>query len=117
MKKLLIGAAITAAIVMIPTKVGAATVRDDGNEWLEACSSGSHGQEMWCLGCTQAISHGYDMLAGYAKVDLYCPNGKTVTIGQIRDIMQRYLYRNPAERSDKMMVVYIAAMREAFPCQ
>lgn len=116
MKKFLIAAAITAALVMIPAKVGATTVRDDGNEWLSKCTSGVHGQEMWCLGYTQSLSHGYDMLSSYSKTDLYCPGNRIVTIGQLRDIMRNYLYRNPAKRSDKMMLVYIDAMQESYPC-
>jgi hypothetical protein len=117
MKKILIGAAITAALVLIPTKAGAASAQDNGNEWLGACGSGSHGQEMWCLGYTQGLSHGYDMLAAYSKVNLYCTGSKSVTIGQLRDIMRNYLYRNPAKRSDSMMMVYIGSMQESFPCQ
>ena len=116
MKKLLIAAAIAAALVMIPAKVGANTVRDDGNEWLNKCNEGTSGYEMWCLGYTQSLSHGYDILTSYSKTDLYCPGNRLVSIGQLRDIMRNYLYRNPAKRSDKMMLVYIEAMRESYPC-
>lgn len=116
MKKLLIAAAIAAALVMIPAKVGANTVRDDGNEWLSKCNDDSYTTQGWCLGYTQSLSHGYDVLSSYSKKDLYCSGNRLVSIGQLRDIMRNYLYRNPAKRSDQMMLIYIEAMQESYPC-
>lgn len=117
MKKAIWISLLTAALVLIPTQAGArSTATNDGNEWLKACDAGTHGQEMWCIGYTQAMSHTATMLSLMVDTQYFCTNGRTVTMGQIRDIMKNYLYRNPAKRSDFMMLVYIEAMQEAFPC-
>ena len=116
-KKIIIGAVITAAMVMIPAPVFANTVRDDGNEWLTKCVDDSYTNQGWCLGYTQSLSHGADMVELTLKSKVYCWGSRTVTVGQMRDIMKAYLYRNPAKRSDQMMFVYFDAMKEAFPCK
>ena len=114
-KKLIIGAIITAALVLIPTRANASTT-NTGNQYLSYCKpNNAHGEEMWCLGYTQALDHTATMLSMMVEKEYFCPNG-TYTIGQTRDIIKSYLYRNPAKRSDIMMLVYIDAMKEAFPC-
>ena len=118
LKKIIITALLTAALVAIPTPVFAETVRDDGNEWLAKCNdTGSYVQQGWCYGYTQGISHGADVVEAALKTDVYCAGGRTVTVGQMVDIMRNYLYRKPAKRSDQMMFVYLDAMKESFPCK
>ena len=116
MKKIIIGALIAAALVLIPTQVKAST-SNTGNQYMSYCKpDNSHGEEMWCLGYTQAIDHTATMLSLMVGKEYFCPNG-SYTVGQTRDIIRRYLYIYPAKRSDVMMSIYIDAMQEAFPCK
>lgn len=117
-KKIIITALLTAALVAIPTPVlSATTMRDDGNEWLSNCNDNSYTDQGWCLGYIQGLNHGYDMLSMTKKLDYFCLGSRQLTLGQMRDIVKTYLYRNPAKRSDAMMIIYIASMQEAFPCK
>lgn len=116
-KKIIIGAAITAAMVVIPAPANARqSAENDGNEWLAACDSDSHGEIMWCLGYTQSMEHTVTTLSEMTEKTYYC-NTRALTMGQIRDIMRSYLYRKPAKRSDPMMLIFINSLQEAFPCK
>lgn len=116
MRKIIIAALLTAALCLIPAPVFAQNVRDDGNEWLSKCNDDSYTYQGWCVGYTQALSHGYDVMALMTGKQSYCQGSRYVTMGQMRDMIRAYLNRNPAKRSDVMMLIYINTMKEAFPC-
>ena len=117
MKKFIIGALITAALVLIPTQVKAAPLIDTGNDWLASCKSDeTHGEIMWCLGYINALDHALVTWSYVMDKRYACPKGK-YNIGQARDIVRRYLRDNPSKRTDAMMLIYIDAMSGAFPCK
>ena len=116
MKKFIIGALITTALVLIPTQVNA-TANNTGNDWLASCKSDeTHGEIMWCLGYINALDHALVTWSYVLSKDYACPKRK-YNIGQARDIVRQYLRDNPAKRSDAMMLIYVDAMSEAFPCK
>jgi hypothetical protein len=82
-----------------------------GNELLEDCNEKN---VLFCLGYIAAISDGLNG-NGINGYEACIP--KTVTAGQLVDIVVQYLRLNPAERHFAAAVLVADAISTAFPCR
>ena len=114
-----IGFGVLLAVMLVAGPVFALT----GNELLDRCrhwDSGEPGEDVagagFCLGYTEAVSnvmfdhnvHGFQA----------CLPGEAtgITVGQLRDIIVRYLEEHPADRHHLASSVAAKALSDAFPC-
>lgn len=51
------------------------------------------------------------------SVDSFCLPNRGSTLGQMKDITQKFLEDKPSERHSSAAVLVIRALRDAFPCQ
>jgi hypothetical protein len=91
-----------------------------GNELLSRCKAQNH-ERTWCLGYLQGFHNGLVIadalgLRLLGGTSVYCmpPN---VTVGQIVDVVVRFLEQNPAIRHENAEWLTLAALTHAFPCQ
>ncbi len=87
-----------------------------GNKLHEMCTS-QEGRKRWqCLGYVQGIVDGQTYVQQFWSNPLkYCAP-PTTTVGQVTDIVKKYLSDHPEARHHDAASLATAALREAFPC-
>ncbi len=115
MRRLLVAAAITAALTGRPASADfSATGIETGNGLLAKCA-GSYPLPMVCSWYVAAIA---DVMANRNAINGYracIPNG--VVTSQLRDITVQYLRTNAATRHLLAAGLVAEALQQAFPCQ
>lgn len=90
----------------------------DGNFWLEACERDVL-KETICPAFVYGLRGGNEMSSDYYKVPrkrhLYCAPDN-VSLRQSVDVFVNYLKANLEARQNTARVLFVLAMREAFPC-
>jgi hypothetical protein len=132
-----------AALVFLATLAAGPACARTGNELLADCDSAGVYQQGLCIAFIQGASDGYDhgyMFRSYevwvstfqinddaGKRTLnrtglselqqlpYCPP-KGLTLGQMRDIVMKYLRDNPSTRHQRAEVLVNNAIIAAYPC-
>jgi hypothetical protein len=93
-----------AALLVVPAYAGF----QDGNSLVNSCGDNVYGCLMpYAAGLT-------DMHQALGGTDFCLP--VEVTQGQVADVFKKYLDDNPAVRHHPAAVLFIEAMRAAFPC-
>ena len=111
MKRLIIIAALCSAS---PAE-GREVANDDGKEILSLCESSYDFSKGMCLGYVRGIATTTDILMQMNDRHLCFP--KSVTVGQMRDVVIAYIRRNPAQRHEGATLLYMRAINEAWPCK
>jgi hypothetical protein len=108
-----IACAIATIIVFKPTTASSVEQHvTTGNYWLGICQSHDVGQASICL----AYVNGFAGLHSLPEIqNLFCPP-TGVTIGQMKEVVTKYLRDNPAKLHLNMNRLVLNALREAFPC-
>ena len=97
-----------------------------GNDLLDECRRQDSYSRGRCLGLIIGVEYGFSPVNDvYGVIDpsniLSSTFGNCkpdrVTHGQLRDIVVRYLERNPAKRHESFHLLVFAAWQEAYPCQ
>ena len=90
-----------------------------GNGLLARCKAQNH-ERTWCLGYLHGFQNALviaDLLGLRLRegtsVSCFPPN---VTIGQISDVVVRFLEQNPAIRHENAEWLTLEALSQAFPC-
>jgi Rap1a immunity proteins len=88
----------------------------EGNGLLEACTSRQPLQGAMCIGYIRGVIDGENMMGtALNKRPLVClPQG--VTLGQVEDVIVKYLKDNPAERNKPSAGLIGIAAASAWPC-
>ena len=75
------------------------------------------------LACTAYVAGVMDFLSAAGKTDILneqfqpvCVPQSGVTLGQLQDIVIKYLREHPEERHEPGVFLVVGAIREAFPC-
>lgn len=97
---------IAAALLAATTTASAQFV--SGNS-LHKDLSGSLGDRMFAMGFIAGISDAYDE-------DVFCLPPRT-QLGQIRDVVTKFLIDNPKERHNPAGVLVLVSLMESFPCK
>lgn len=84
---------------------------DTGNDLLEKCRA----QNGMCLGYVSGVIDASQMYQSAGTNRLVCPPTR-VTRTQVRDVVVRFLERNPASRQLSAAVITLSALRQAFLC-
>lgn len=87
-----------------------------GNYWLEQCTPTSL-QPRGGYNCTFFLSgvNEYNRYLQAMGTKLYCPQDG-VTLGQMQNVVLKYLQDNPAQLHHPFIALVIAALTRAFPC-
>jgi hypothetical protein len=80
-----------------------------GNMLFDYCQSNDRSSQGLCVGYIVGVS---DMLS---EEHLVCP-AQNAPIGQIRDIVIKYLVNNPESRQYAASYLAMSALRTVFPC-
>jgi hypothetical protein len=104
-----------ALIIALATPARAQYPLDDGKTFLFYCSTQVHGSE-----CAAFVRGAWMMYLGVAPVSEF--NGyicapKEISVGQIADILLKYIKDRPAERHHPTVELLVQAMRQSYPCQ
>ncbi len=88
-----------------------------GNGLLDTCRDNEHWPLTVCLAFIHGTASAVQGALYLAKAPArFCaPAG--VTMGQDRDVVVRWLEKNPAQRHGDAAPLVIAALQDAFPCQ
>jgi len=88
----------------------------DGNKLLGDCQSEMETFRVACSQYIVAVSDTYTVTTNATNMTpVYCLR-KSVTIGQLTDVVKAYLIKNPADRDISAPYLVIRALAEAFPC-
>ena len=84
-----------------------------GNDFLKNCAQESAD----CNNYTAGMLDGMQGMAAYtkSKYDIAC-GGQVVTVRQMKDILVKYVRDNPETRHLHTGVLFIEALKRAFPC-
>ena len=90
-----------------------------GNDLVEDCTSDNDSNVLTCLGYVMGVA---DMIDANSTLDIsgfspICIPSETVTVGQLRRVVVKYLNSHPEKTHDPAVVLVVVALREAFPCQ
>lgn len=94
----------------------AAAVHGDfvnGNQLLAMCET--NGVE--CARYTEAVSDTLDAMEGMGGMKEYYCSTNGVTVGQIRDIVLKYLREHPESRNEGAAGIAFVALADVFPCR
>lgn len=91
-----------------------------GNELASRCSEGASPQDdAYCLGYFDGFVDG-DLVGRYSAPRpipaSFCPPS-TITLGQVRNVVLRYLKENPAQTHKMALELVADALKQAFPCR
>lgn len=104
-----------AALLMVPVPAMAAdTVEDNGNEILEMCTDSLDFMKGICLGYIRGASSAGDSWMLSMNRHLCRPTG--VTVGQIQDVVVRYIRQHPESRHEAAVTLVMKAQDAAWPC-
>jgi hypothetical protein len=88
----------------------------EGNGLLEACTSRQPLQGAMCIGYIRGVIDGENMMGtALNKKPLVCLS-EGVTLGQVEDVVVKYLKDNPAERNKPSAGLIGIAAATAWPC-
>lgn len=97
---------IAAALLAATTTASAQYV--NGNGLLKDLRGGSN-DRMFALGYIAGVADAYDE-------DVFCLPPRT-QLGQIRDIVTKFLEENPKERHNHAGVLVLVPLMESYPCK
>jgi hypothetical protein len=88
---------------------------ENGNELYGDCTeSDGTPPTAYCLGFVAGVFDTAEMLLLDSSGRLCAP--KSVTLGQVRDVIVKYLRENPAERNLPASLLALRAVQAAWPC-
>lgn len=90
----------------------------EGNQLHSWCSRQADGPSAMCFGYIIGIADGMELIAGVADGDVrsVCYPADGVTLGQVRDVVIKYLADNPDKRHFPASYLVQNALSAAFPC-
>lgn len=96
---------------------GSVTAKDieSGNYWLPVCRESTGVRYIECLTFIQGFALGVQAQHEMGGKWVYCVEAG-VSFGQFRLILLKYLSAHPEKLHMHISKLYVAAMREAFPC-
>lgn len=102
--------ALTIALMLSPRAVLAL----DGNQMLQTCENTSGYNQGFCLGYLMGVVN--SLVNG--AVPLMCKNSKNdfVTLGQMKDIVLKFLSDHPESRHCGAIDITYVSLRNLFPC-
>lgn len=103
MKKLL---AFTFAL-FLPIAANATFI--SGNELLQKMNSPENIEKAFALGYVTGVFDSFDEI-------VHCNAPLSVTAGQVRDIVKKYLENNPATRNKSAELLIATAINQLWPC-
>jgi Ssp1 endopeptidase immunity protein Rap1a len=86
---------------------------DTGNDLRRALSEPAGLRSGVALGYIQGVVNSMEVL--YSNQPLSC-SADGVTVGQMVDVVKRYLHNHPETRHEPAVILIATAAREAFPC-
>ena len=102
------------ALATAPPALADNTVSDDGHEFYENCTDTSLYMQGFCLGYVRGLLHGYEVLRVGIGAPACIPS--SVTMGDLRDIVVRYIGRHPADRGEPALVLFARAVNDKWGC-
>lgn len=86
-----------------------------GNELLNACKDKN--LSPFCLGYTMAAVDAISLAQAAGKMSMapVC-TPSNATSGQVRDVVEKYIYQNPESRHMSAVVLVVLAIRDSWPC-
>lgn len=102
------------ALAAAPPALAKGTISDDGHEFYENCTDSTVYMKGFCLGYVRGLLHGYEVL----RVGLGAPAcvPSSVTMGDLRDIVVRYVGRHPDDRDEPALVLFARAVNDKWGC-
>lgn len=88
---------------------------DTGNGLLSLCESETIGDIAMCLGFIGGTSKGAQIISSLNKSPFICVP-PSVTFGQQRDVVTKYLRDNPSSRHEPAASLILVALYDAFKC-
>ncbi len=111
------------ALVAASTSGGFASAQNSpprvgtGNELFAACGAENDVASFWsCMGFLRGTMETHDLFILLNEQPRFYCTPKTVTNGQVRDVVLDGLRRNPADRHYPSVVLTLRYLKEAFPC-
>jgi hypothetical protein len=107
-----------AALLAVTVSPALAEDYGTGNIVLDFCSRAGDSGDLFCSGYVLGANQGMEALEVIAGADNFVPPciPDGVSVAQRKDIFLKYLKQYPEERHMKGLVLYIMALRTAFPC-
>ena len=88
---------------------GAAQAQFISGNTLYDRMNGSHGNTMWAIGYVTGVADAYNG-------EMFCIP-KSATVGQIKDIAERFLIDRPQDRHLPADILIMLALVDLFPCK